>query len=148
MLAVIFLVEFASIFILIAEGGAPQANIHTAGDAIWWVIVTVATVGYGDLYPVTGPGRSIATVVIIAGVGLFGVLSGFLARNFLGGSSRGFGGGKMAPAASLDNILAEIQQIRAEQKGMREECACTHQELGERLKALEHRLDRFGRERE
>ncbi len=40
------------------ESGAPDANITTAGDAIWYTFVTITTVGYGDKFPVTGLGGS------------------------------------------------------------------------------------------
>ena len=41
-------------------------------DALWWSIVTLTTIGYGDVYPVTTAGRTCATVTIIFGVGIFG----------------------------------------------------------------------------
>jgi hypothetical protein len=49
--------------------------------------VTITTVGYGDRYPVTNAGRMVAVLVMIAGVGLFGTLSGFLANQFLAPST-------------------------------------------------------------
>ena len=42
-----------------AERDAPGANITSFGEAIWWAVVTLATVGYGDTYPVTVPGRAV-----------------------------------------------------------------------------------------
>jgi voltage-gated potassium channel Kch len=69
----------ASIFILQAESKSPDANITTGGDALWWGIVTITTVGYGDKYPVTGLGRLIATFVMFAGVGIIGSLASILA---------------------------------------------------------------------
>ena len=61
----------------------PDASITSASDALWWVFVTITTVGYGDRYPVSNAGRAVAVLVMIAGVGLFGTLSGFLANQFL-----------------------------------------------------------------
>jgi len=61
-----------------------DANIRTAEDAVWWSFATITTVGYGDRYPVTPEGRFVAVVLMCAGVGLFGTLSGFLAAWFLG----------------------------------------------------------------
>lgn len=55
------------------------ANIETASDALWWAIVTMTTVGYGDKFPVTTVGRVIASCLMICGVGLFGTLSGSVA---------------------------------------------------------------------
>ncbi len=80
---ILLLLEFASIAILRIEGTDPAANIHSASDAIWWVYVTITTVGYGDQYPVTNPGRIVGMLVMLAGVGLFGVLTGFLANKFV-----------------------------------------------------------------
>ena len=65
------------------EANSLHANINTGGDALWWAIVTMATVGYGDKYPVTGLGRITATFVMAVGVVLFGVLSSFLASTFI-----------------------------------------------------------------
>ena len=60
----------SSILILQFEVGAPDGNIKTGGDALWWAIVTITTVGYGDFYPVTALGRITAVFVMFAGVGL------------------------------------------------------------------------------
>lgn len=87
LLTVVFLVlcvlEFGSLAVLSAEASAPGANITDASDAIWWTYVTITTVGYGDQFPVTNRGRIIGVLVMTAGVGLFGTLSGFLANTFL-----------------------------------------------------------------
>ncbi|MET4582595.1 voltage-gated potassium channel [Conyzicola nivalis] len=58
-----------------AERDAPGATITTFGDAIWWACVTVATVGYGDTYPVTSLGRIYAVVLMIGGVAIVGTSS-------------------------------------------------------------------------
>ena len=70
--------------VLQVESRAPDANILTGGDAFWWAFVTVTTVGYGDQYPVTALGRSMAMLLMVVGVGIFGVFTGFLSSNFLG----------------------------------------------------------------
>ncbi|MDP9983916.1 voltage-gated potassium channel [Pseudarthrobacter oxydans] len=79
----IFVLEFGSLMILGVEEGAPGANITTASDALWYTIVTISTVGYGDQYPVTDAGRMIGTGIIIVGVGIFGTFTGYLANFFL-----------------------------------------------------------------
>lgn len=108
-LAVIYLLEFGSIFILRAEANVVGSNIDSAGDALWWVLVTISTVGYGDLYPVTNSGRFVSIFVIIAGVGVFGTLSGYLANAFLGQRNN-------APdsqtTAQEDPVLSEIAALR------------------------------------
>ena len=80
---VIVVLEVAAILMLPLEARSPDANITTAGDALWWGIVTVTTVGYGDQYPVTTGGRFVGVFVLILGVGLFGTFTGFLANSFL-----------------------------------------------------------------
>jgi len=72
----------SSISILIVEN-APESNIKTAEDALWWAMVTVTTVGYGDKFPVTTDGRIIAVVLMISGVGLFGVFTGYISSIFV-----------------------------------------------------------------
>jgi voltage-gated potassium channel len=83
------------------------ANIRTAGDALWWSVTTVTTVGYGDRYPVTAGGRTIAAGLMVAGVGLFGALSGIVASLFLG------------QRAEQDAMLVELKAMRAEMERMR-----------------------------
>jgi hypothetical protein len=79
----ILVLEFGSLAILRAEEINPEANIKTASDAIWYTLVTISTVGYGDRYPTTGPGRIIGALIIIIGVGIFGTFTGYLANLFL-----------------------------------------------------------------
>lgn len=76
-------ISFSSVAILLAERSS-GANIRTAGDAVWWSITTITTVGYGDKYPVSDIGRVIAGILMLMGVGLFGTLSGVIASFFLG----------------------------------------------------------------
>ena len=80
---VLVVIEFGSMLVLYFEADAPGANITTGGDAVWWAFVSITTVGYGDKFPITEGGRLSAFLVLAAGVGLFGVLSGYLANFFL-----------------------------------------------------------------
>jgi voltage-gated potassium channel len=73
----------ATIAVLEFESEVPGANIRSGGDAFWWAIVTLATVGYGDYYPVTIWGRIAAVALMTVGVGIFGVLASYLANLFL-----------------------------------------------------------------
>ncbi len=82
-LVAILVMEFGALAMLSVERGAPDANIVTATDAIWYLIVTMSTVGYGDTYPVTDAGRLVGSLIILVGVGVFGTLTGFLANAFL-----------------------------------------------------------------
>jgi voltage-gated potassium channel len=81
-LLALLLVIFSSVAVLQFEVPA-GGNIRSAEDAVWWSITTMTTVGYGDRYPVTTGGRAIAMVLMVAGVGVVGVLSGLMAGWFL-----------------------------------------------------------------
>lgn len=78
----ILLVIFSAIGILQVETD-PNSNIKTAEDAIWWAYVTITTVGYGDKFPVTTEGRIIASILMTAGVGLFGTFTAYVASWFV-----------------------------------------------------------------
>lgn len=65
--------------VLEAERGHPGANITTFGDAIWWAVTTMTTVGYGDRYPTTEDGRLAAVALMLAGIALLGTVTATLA---------------------------------------------------------------------
>ena len=77
------MILFASILILQIESKVQNGNIETGEDALWWTLVTISTVGYGDLYPVTSYGRFLASLVIIFGVALFGMITSCITARFL-----------------------------------------------------------------
>jgi hypothetical protein len=79
----ILVLEFGSLQILRLEQHADGANITSASDALWYVIVTISTVGYGDRFPVTDTGRFMGALIIIIGVAIFGTFTGYLANLFL-----------------------------------------------------------------
>ncbi len=82
LLVAVLVLIFSTIAILQVET-APNSNIKTAEDALWWSYTTIATVGYGDKYPVTTEGRIIACILMTVGVGLFGIFTAFLASWFV-----------------------------------------------------------------
>ncbi len=69
--------------VLLFEENAKGTNIHSYPDALWWAIVTVTTVGYGDRYPVSAGGRAVAVVLMLVGIGLIGVLTATVASVFV-----------------------------------------------------------------
>jgi voltage-gated potassium channel len=69
--------------VLLFEDKAKGSNIHSYPDALWWAIVTVTTVGYGDRFPVTGGGRTVAVILMLLGIGLIGVLTATVASLFI-----------------------------------------------------------------
>lgn len=118
-LLIILLLEFGGMAMLKVEARSPEANISSASDAIWWAYVTMTTVGYGDQYPVTEGGRLLGMLVMAAGVGLFGVLTGYLANAFLAPTEDGEAEGRNEGADGLGaepaGQLAEIRQMLREQ---------------------------------
>ncbi len=73
----VVLMIISPILMLMVERPA-GGNIDSASDAIWWTYCTISTIGYGDLYPITGIGRLIAIGVSIGGIALFGMVSALL----------------------------------------------------------------------
>jgi voltage-gated potassium channel len=69
----------AALAVLDAERSSPDANISDFGDAIWWAVTTMTTVGYGDHYPVTPAGRLVAFGLMIGGIALLGTVTATLA---------------------------------------------------------------------
>jgi voltage-gated potassium channel len=79
LLSAMIVLSTASILVLQFEARSPGANITTGGDALWWGLVTITTVGYGDYFPVTPMGRITGIIVMFAGVGIIGALASILA---------------------------------------------------------------------
>lgn len=73
----------AALAVLDAERGRAGSNIETFGDALWWAVSTITTVGYGDRYPTTGQGRLIAFGLMASGIALLGVITAAMASWFV-----------------------------------------------------------------
>ena len=69
----------AALTVLDYERRSPDANIASFGDAMWWALTTMTTVGYGDRFPVTGEGRLVAAGLMLAGIALLGVVTATMA---------------------------------------------------------------------
>ena len=100
----ILVLEFGSLALLKLEATDPGANITDASDALWYVIVTMSTVGYGDEYPITNPGRVVGSIIIIVGVGIFGTLTGYLANLFLTPSRKA--------AQKITDVQTHLQELK------------------------------------
>ncbi len=68
---VCMLIVIISTILILQVENVPGGKIKTAEDALYWAFITISTVGYGDLYPVTGWGRLITVVLIFSGVSMF-----------------------------------------------------------------------------
>jgi voltage-gated potassium channel len=83
LLATVVLMSTAAVLVYGFERTAQGSSIVTLGDAVWWAIATVTTVGYGDSIPVTPQGRTVAAVLMVVGIGLVGTLTAFVAAWFV-----------------------------------------------------------------
>ncbi len=125
----------SSILVLQFESKSPDANIKTGGDALWWAVVTITTVGYGDYYPVTTLGRLTGVSVMFAGVGIIGALASILASLLVpppkppeDDEASAVPATPASPATPLPRagdqgsaaILAQLADLRAEVRALRE----------------------------
>ena len=73
----------AAVALYFAEHEAQPEAFATIGDAMWWSVITLTTVGYGDITPITTPGRIIAGFVAVLGLGTVALPSGIIAASFM-----------------------------------------------------------------
>ena len=82
---VLLIIIFGGIGVYLAEHKHPGANITNLGDAFWWAIVTITTVGYGDYFPLTLAGRLIAVAVMFSGIGIVVIIVGIFSQKRIQG---------------------------------------------------------------
>lgn len=141
---IICVLEFGGIFVLLAERSNPDSNIKTASDAVWWAFVSITTVGYGDRYPTTNWGRIVGLFVMMTGVGLFGVLTGYLANSFLSPPKKTEEDKEPAKQesqqaqAQLDrqDMFAEMKLLMTEQEKAYEQDRAAHRAVLAEMKQL------------
>lgn len=99
------LIIVAATVVTSVEGGE-NASIHSFADALWWAVVTITTVGYGDMVPVTVAGRAIGFVLMFGGIAFFSGLTAnfasFLVRR------------EEPQKKALDHLTTEIERLRQE----------------------------------
>lgn len=118
-LLTILVLTVASVLVLQFESKSPDANITTGGDALWYSMVTITTVGYGDRYPVTLGGRTTAVFIMFMGVGIIGALASLLSSLLVGGS----------PEEEPPPVVAPDTGVQDELRSIKEELAALHQLL-------------------
>ena len=119
------LVVCGALAVLDAERHAAGSNINSFGDALWWAVVTVTTVGYGDHFPVTLEGRFVAVGLMIGGVALIGVVTASFAAWFIDRVRDEEEEVQAATqhdlaeiAARLDALTREVRALRAERSNL------------------------------
>lgn len=111
---VALLIYVSSLAVFDTEREQPGAKITSFGKALWWAITTVATIGYGDIYPVTVTGRVIAVLLMMGGITLIGVVTAALASwvvQRVAETDRAF---QTATAAHIDELRDEIRLLADE----------------------------------
>ncbi len=109
--------------------------IQSFGDALWWAITTITTVGYGDTYPVTAGGKVVAASLMLIGIALFGVLTAGVAAYFV---ERAEEEEEQQQADKIDRILKMLDEQEVRDKKV--------DRLLEKLEELESRIrERDGR---
>jgi voltage-gated potassium channel len=78
----ILLIIASSLMYYFERDAQPEA-FSSIPQAMWWAIVTHTTVGYGDVYPITGMGRLLASIIALLGIGMFAVPAGILSAGFV-----------------------------------------------------------------
>jgi voltage-gated potassium channel len=113
----------ASVLVLQFEAANPDANITTGGDALWWALVTITTVGYGDTFPTTMLGRATGVFVMFAGIGIIGALASILASILVPDDDEAATPASAAASSpdpiDGDAIATELARLRAEVTALR-----------------------------
>lgn len=107
------IVYAASLAILDVEGNRPDkhSEIDTLGDALWWAMTTVTTVGYGDLRPVSAEGRLVAVALMIAGITLLGSITATLASWIVQRVAEEDTANEAATTAHIADLREEIRRL-------------------------------------
>jgi voltage-gated potassium channel len=110
LVAASLLVLNGAVIVYFFERNAPHSNIRTLGEAVWWSLVTVTTVGYGDFYPVTTVGRITAGFIMIIGLVSLAVVTAQVASSFAGQEPRRAQRRPQHEAALPEVTLAELDR--------------------------------------
>lgn len=103
------LIVISATLVTAIESGT-DSSIETFPDALWWAVVTITTVGYGDVVPQTAEGKAIGMVLMLGGIGIFGALTANLASFFVRTDS--------SSAPSADRGLQEQLQALNQEIGL------------------------------
>lgn len=129
------LVLVGALAVLDVEQNAPDAKIQNFGDAAWWAITTITTVGYGDLYPVTPIGRIVAAALMMSGIAVLGIVTASIASWLVqrieeNAEDVAAAAGEKAAAAE-EPVRAEMAVLLAEVRALRQEIAELREKPGQ-----------------
>jgi voltage-gated potassium channel len=79
----VLIIVFGSIIIFEVEKDLKDTKFTKLSDAVWWCVVTLTTIGYGDVYPISMLGRAVAMVIMVIGVGIFGTFISLMGSGFV-----------------------------------------------------------------
>lgn len=119
----VLIVSVSSFLLWLVERDHPRSNIDSFGDAVWWAMETITTVGYGDHHPTTVAGRFVAGGLMVVGVALVGVITATVVTWFF---------------SELD-VLREVGEIEAGE----ERAEATLVDILDQLTAINERLERL-----
>lgn len=111
--ATMLLIVVGALAVTDAERGQPGANIVTLGDGFWWAVTTIATVGYGDRYPVTATGRFIAVALMVCGIALLGVVTATIASWLVQRVSEVTQREEAATRSQVEKLQDEVKELRS-----------------------------------
>ncbi|MFD2192257.1 ion transporter [Pistricoccus aurantiacus] len=117
----LLLVAFGSMIMLLVESPHPDSPIDSAEEALWWAVVTITTVGYGDYYPITTLGRVVAVLLMIGGVGLFGSFAAYISSLFVDDQGEEDERQHEASRRMMRHMFKEIHELHAEVRALRAE---------------------------
>lgn len=104
--AVVTTAVLGALLVLLAERNEASGNIHDYGDALWWSVSTMTTVGYGDRFPTTPAGRGIAVVLMLVGIAALSTLTATIAAFLV--QER-----EADTKVTLADVMTELREIRA-----------------------------------
>ena len=105
------------------ERHAPHGNIKTVGNALWWAVVTLTTVGYGDYTPVTWPGRVAATLLMFVGFGVLATVTAQISSSFIDQAAR-------SRAKEAGGAASEASEQEAQLRGIADQLSRLEEQVG------------------